>query len=77
MEENKIFEVGSLLCISVMTKLTAVGGDLHRFKDEKAIEMVYTSLKEVFLWRFCKETHTQSTGNLKKAVICVLALHEC
>lgn len=48
-EENKIFEVGSLLCISVRTKLMAVGRDLHRFKGEKVIEMVYASLKEVSL----------------------------
>lgn len=71
--EEKIFTVGSHLQTSVRTKLMAVGG---HYKDEKAIESVYTNLKELSLWKVPKDTHTQNVGNMKNTVICVLVLHE-
>lgn len=36
------------------------------YKDEKFIYIIYTSLREASLWRFPKDGHTESAGNMKK-----------
>jgi len=41
----------------------AVGG---HYKDEKATESVYGSLREVTLWRFPKDTHTHTECRKQK-----------
>lgn len=74
MEEKKIIDTKSFLQTSVKSKIMAVRG---HDKEENLIYIIYTSLREVSLWRFPKDRHTESTGKVKKVAIHVLVLQEC